>query len=395
MWDNTVITNAGVELIKNTMSGETIVITAVKSGTGKVSVDVLAKQTEVVDEKQNGTIQSIKNKGNAISVSVLFENSGLAKGYTMNQIGIYAKTSDQTEILFAISQDNAGKEIPSESSMPYYSLVSNFNFSFSSDLSITSAVEPLGYVTLEAFEEHKNDTSNPHKVTKKQIGLDNVPNVATNDQTVTFNDITELSTISSGDKMSPVFAKIKLAISNLITHLNNKENPHGVTKKQIGLENVENKSSESIRSDLTVENIETALNYKPVSPTDFENYKSLLNGSLEGVGKIQMTSGKYKRMFFAEDLVKTDSSGKATTNNSIKDKIEALGGKWGNYSEISVFGYAKEEGVMISAHPDAVKSSDTYGKVEIRAYNADGSAHYDSGNYAVTPVVLLIFTDEA
>lgn len=169
MWDNTVITNAGVELIKNTMSGETIVITAVKSGTGKVSVDVLAKQTEVVDEKQNGTIQSIKNKGNAISVSVLFENSGLAKGYTMNQIGIYAKTSDQTEILFAISQDNAGKEIPSESSMPYYSLVSNFNFSFSNDLSITSAVEPLGYVTLEAFEEHKNDISNPHKVTKNRL----------------------------------------------------------------------------------------------------------------------------------------------------------------------------------------------------------------------------------
>lgn len=394
MWDNTVITNAGVELIKNTMSGETIVITAVKSGTGKVSVDVLAKQTEVVDEKQNGTIQSIKNKGNAISVSVLFENSGLAKGYTMNQIGIYAKTSDQTEILFAISQDNAGKEIPSESSMPYYSLVSNFNFSFSNDLSITSAVEPLGYVTLEAFEEHKNDISNPHKVTKKQVGLDNVPNVATNDQAVTFNDVTELSTISSGEKMSPVFAKIKLAISNLITHLNNKENPHGVTKKQIGLENVENKSSESIRSDLTVENIETALNYKPVSPTDFENYKSLLNGSLEGVGKIQMTSGKYKRMFFAQELVKTDSSGKATTNN-IKDKIEAIGGKWGNYAEISVFGYANEEGVMISASPDTLKSSDTYGRVRIKAYNADGSAHYDNGTYTNTLVTLLIFTDEA
>ena len=394
MWDNTVITNAGVELIKNTMSGETIVITAVKSGTGKVSVDVLAKQTEVVDEKQNGTIQSIKNKGNAISVSVLFENSGLAKGYTMNQIGIYAKTSDQTEILFAISQDNAGKEIPSESSMPYYSLVSNFNFSFSNDLSITSAVEPLGYVTLEAFEEHKNDISNPHKVTKKQVGLDNVPNVATNDQAVTFNDVTELSTISSGEKMSPVFAKIKLAISNLITHLNNKENPHGVTKKQIGLENVENKSSESIRSDLTVENIETALNYKPVSPTDFENYKSLLNRSLEGVGKIQMTSGKYKRMFFAQELVKTDSSGKATTNN-IKDKIEAIGGKWGNYAEISVFGYANEEGVMISASPDTLKSSDTYGRVRIKAYNADGSAHYDSGTYTNTLVTLLIFTDEA
>lgn len=111
-------------------------------------------------------------------------------------------------------------------------------------------------------------------------------------------------------------------------------------------------------------------------------------------GKIMMTSGKYKRMFFAQELVKTDSSGKATTNN-IKDKIEAIGGKWGNYAEISVFGYANEEGVMISASPDTLKSSDTYGRVRIKAYNADGSAHYDSGTYTNTLVTLLIFTDEA
>ena len=110
-------------------------------------------------------------------------------------------------------------------------------------------------------------------------------------------------------------------------------------------------------------------------------------------GKIMMTSGKHKRMFFAQELVKTDSSGKATTNN-IKDKIEALGGKW-EYSATSVFGYAEEKGVMISASPDTLKSSDTYGTVTIRAYTADGSAHDDSGPYANTLVVLLIFTDEA
>lgn len=62
MWDNTVITNAGVELIKNTMSGETIVITAVKSGTGKVSVDVLAKQTEVVDESRMEQFSRLRTK---------------------------------------------------------------------------------------------------------------------------------------------------------------------------------------------------------------------------------------------------------------------------------------------------------------------------------------------
>lgn len=110
------------------------------------------------------------------------------------------------------------------------------------------------------------------------------------------------------------------------------------------------------------------------------------------ISEIQMTSGKYKRMFFTKELVKTNSSGKATTTD-IKDKIETLGGKW-DYNT-SVFGYAEEIGVMISASADIVESSNTYGAVKIRAYNADGSAHYDSGDFAVTQVALLIFTDEA
>lgn len=110
------------------------------------------------------------------------------------------------------------------------------------------------------------------------------------------------------------------------------------------------------------------------------------------ISEIQMTSGKYKRMFFTKELVKTNSSGKATTTD-IKDKIETLGGKW-DYNT-SVFGYAEEIGVMISASADIVESSNTYGAVKIRAYNADGSAHYDSVDFAVTQVALLIFTDEA
>ncbi len=390
MWDNTVITNAGVELIKNMMSGETIVITAVKSGTGKVSESALSKQTDVADVKQNGTVQSIKNKDNAISVSVLFENSGLAKGYTMNQIGIYAKTSDQTEILFAISQDNAGKEIPSESSMPYYSLVSNFNFSFSNDLSITSAVEPLGYVTLEAFEEHKNDTNNPHKVTKKQVGLDNVPNVETNDQTVTFNDITELSTISSGDKMSPVFAKIKLAISKLITHLNSTDNPHNVTKTNVGLGNVENKSGADIRGELTAENVEQALSYKPVSPSDFENYKANVSNSLTGIGKIKMTSGKYKKVFLNfQSLVKFTKEGN-THIYDMQKEVESVGGVWNNNTVVIPFSYTE----ALTMRAAVYTTGDYAGQIVVKAYNPDGSLHYDSGTYDLTPLVLIIITDD-
>ena len=87
---------------------------------------------------------------------------------------------------------------------------------------------------------HTGNTSNPHSVTKAQVGLGNVPNVSTNDQTPTYSDTTTFETLTSGEKISVALGKIKLAITNLINHIANKSNPHGVTKSQIGLGNVGN-----------------------------------------------------------------------------------------------------------------------------------------------------------
>lgn len=89
---------------------------------------------------------------------------------------------------------------------------------------------------------HTGNKTNPHGVTKDQVGLSNVPNVSTNDQTPTYSNTTTFATLSSGEKLSVAFAKIKLAITNLINHINNTENPHSVTKAQIGLGNVNNTS---------------------------------------------------------------------------------------------------------------------------------------------------------
>ena len=81
---------------------------------------------------------------------------------------------------------------------------------------------------------HTGNTSNPHSVTKSQVGLGNVPNVATNDQTPTFTAATTLATLTSGEKLSVAFGKISKAITDLISHIANKSNPHGVTAAQVG-----------------------------------------------------------------------------------------------------------------------------------------------------------------
>ena len=75
---------------------------------------------------------------------------------------------------------------------------------------------------------HKNDKSNPHETTKAQVGLSEVPNVATNDQTPTYTEATELTFLTSGEKLSVAFGKIMKAINDLIEHKNNKTNPHTI-----------------------------------------------------------------------------------------------------------------------------------------------------------------------
>ena len=69
---------------------------------------------------------------------------------------------------------------------------------------------------------HVANKSNPHSVTKNQVGLGNVPNVATNDQTPTYTEASNLSSLVSGEKTSVAFGKIAKAVSTLISHTTSK-----------------------------------------------------------------------------------------------------------------------------------------------------------------------------
>lgn len=55
-----------------------------------------------------------------------------------------------------------------------------------------------------------------------------------NEQTPNYAEATTLETLTSGEKISLAFGKIKKAITDLISHLANKSNPHEVTLDQVG-----------------------------------------------------------------------------------------------------------------------------------------------------------------
>ena len=371
MWENTVITNAGIELLKNALSGGTITVTAIKSGAGKVDVSALKSQTAVSSIKQSGTVQGVTKTNETIKIGVLFSNAGLSAGYSMTQLGIYAKGSTGSEVLFAISQSTTGKEVPAESAMPSWSLVHNFYIKLNNDVKMTATVDPEGYVTFEtmqtALNTHTGNKSNPHSVTKSQVGLGNVPNVATNDQTPTYSDTTTLVTLSSGEKISIAFAKIKLAITTLINHLANKSNPHGVTKTQVGLGNVENKSSATIRGELTKGNVTTALGYTPANQTDMTNAQDAitqLNSERAFLSKV--FSGTNNKMIYWQrcqsEIAKALGMQISDINNE-KLYIAACNGDWNAYQGLVTGAALQWDNTNLNINIGL--SSDTNGVVRI------------------------------
>ena len=81
-------------------------------------------------------------------------------------------------------------------------------------------------VIQDNLNAHIGNTSNPHKVTKAQVGLSNVQNLAPADMPVSTAQATAIADAkAAGTK----------AQTDLNTHANRRDNPHNVTRAQLGL----------------------------------------------------------------------------------------------------------------------------------------------------------------
>jgi hypothetical protein len=119
------------------------------------------------------------------------------------------------------------------------------------------SVSDIAYSASGGLSTHTANKSNPHVVTKSQVGLSNVPNVTTNNQTPTYTVPSALSALVSGEIMQTAFGKIAKAVNDLISHLANKSNPHSVTKSQVGLGSVDN-TADSAKNVLSATKLTTA-----------------------------------------------------------------------------------------------------------------------------------------
>ena len=239
-WNNYCVTNAGVEVLKKAIGGKKVTITAAKSGTDTVPESELKEQSVLSGTMRNATIANATNQPEGYRVTLRVTNTGVKSSYIFKQLGLFATAEDEPEVLFAILQSENGETVPDESELYTYDV--SLIIAISDTSNITVNVDKTSYVTEEELDGHKTDKSNPHSVTKAQVGLGNVPNVSTNDQTPIYTVPTANAGLVSGEKLGTAFGKIARAVASLIAHIANKSNPHSVTKAQVGLGNVDNTS---------------------------------------------------------------------------------------------------------------------------------------------------------
>ena len=253
------------------------------------------------------------------------EDRNIKEEYPLGQLGVFARLEGSTEeILFTIVQ-YAGDTLPVIPA-PVTPTLLNFGFyiAIATTETISIEMEFTGIVTAKQFDdyklvtdetlntlnEHTKNTENPHKVTAQQVGLGNVPNVTTDNQTPTFTQSSTLSEINSGEKLSTLFGKIKKAIVDLISHLANTSNPHSVTKSQVGLGNVDDTSDAD----------------KPISTAtktalDGKAPKTHASSSLDyGIGDREVYG--HLRLFNGINSTADTRSGFAATPNAVKTAYE-------------------------------------------------------------------------
>lgn len=228
--------------------------------------------------------------------------------------------------------------------------------------------------------------TNPHGTTKSDVGLGNVPNVATNDQTPSYTEATTLAKLTSGEKLSVAFGKISKAITDLISHIGNKSNPHGVTKSQVGLGNVENKSSATIRSELTKDNVTTALGYTPPT-TDTNTWRGIQDNltSTSTTDSLSANQGKIlneTKVGFA----KVNATEIAKTNNNpffgnVENEDIGIGnGRY--YSVINLGSYSggNFRSQIAMPYQDSITDSDMYIRTDNSGYWRPWRKLIHSGN---------------
>lgn len=239
-----IVTNKAVNEVSQAVANkETITFTRVALGSGRHRTGAETKNDIVQLVHTLPVTQSLStDASDTIRILAQLDNANITTELTVNEIGVFAKRANNPEFLFMYTWAEQGDIIPPRSQSAVYRDY-DFNTTISRNQQITIQYNPNASVFAKVSElnavknELKNDIDTHKRDTNVHLQTgerEKWNGKAEHNHRHQVSDIDGLS-----DKIDAVTVK-KANQSDFSAHINNRNNPHNVTKAQIGLSNVDN-----------------------------------------------------------------------------------------------------------------------------------------------------------
>ena len=159
-WSSAELTESGLELLSKLINGGKLTITRAAVGSKTVAAEELCEQTQLT-APINAPVSIAGSKelpekcGRTIFVQI--RNSSVTEAVRMKQIGIFARTDSESEVLLAIMQDEIGEEIPPYAEFPDFLIEFNAVLVIARTNNITVMTDSGAVATRADIESHNSD----------------------------------------------------------------------------------------------------------------------------------------------------------------------------------------------------------------------------------------------
>lgn len=239
-----IVTNKAVTEVSQAVANrETITFTRVALGSGRHRTGAETKN-DIVQIVHTLPVTQSMSTDNADTIRILarLDNENVNQELAVNEIGVFAKRANNPEFLFMYTWAEQGDVIPPRSQSAVYRDY-DFNTTISKNQQITIQYNPNTSVFAKVSElnavkkELKNDIDTHKRDTNVHLQTGEREKWNGKAERTHRHQVSDIDGLA--EKIDAVTVK-KANQSDFTAHVNNQNNPHNVTKTQIGLSNVDN-----------------------------------------------------------------------------------------------------------------------------------------------------------
>ena len=157
-WSGGLLTTRGQALQAKVDAGICkLTLTKMKIGSGTPATGQdLKALTDLIVPESVIPISAVSASGNVTTVTGVITNAGLATGFSVRELGLFATDPDLGEILYSITIDSAPDYLPAEGGAVVVTEEFNYHIVVSNSANVEAIINPSGIVTVSVLDERIN-----------------------------------------------------------------------------------------------------------------------------------------------------------------------------------------------------------------------------------------------